>query len=143
MQGDLRGNEYRLTTVCIDRYEQRVLCGRLYHPCIKGCEPFRSAVEFLKRMEELLDGMRFPQSFLANRVFRSPAELAGERLENAPLPKGGLATFDLKVLFRQNASWQGSVAWREGQSEESFRSVLELLLMMDSAVSVSCAADET
>lgn len=34
----------------------------------------------------------------------------------------------LRVLFRQNTSWHGSVAWVEGKCEESFRSVLELLI---------------
>jgi len=143
MQGALCGNEYRLTTVCIDQYDDSVLCGRLYHPCIDGCETFHSTVEFLKRVENLLDHMKFPQSFLANRVFRTPVERTAERPETVPVPKGGLATFDLRVLFRQNASWQGSVAWREGKSEESFRSVLELQLLMDSAASASYAADGT
>ena len=143
MQGVMCGNEYRLTTVCIDRYERSVLCGRLYHPCIDGCEAFHSTVEFLKRMETLLDHMKFPQSFQANRVFRTPAGQPVERPETVPMPKGDLATFDLRVLFRQNASWQGSVAWREGRSEESFRSVLELLLLLDSAVSAGRVADET
>lgn len=41
------------------------------------------------------------------------------------------------VLFRQNASWQGSEQWIEGAREESFRSVLELALLMDGALSSS------
>ncbi|MCI9263720.1 MAG: hypothetical protein HFF06_04025 [Oscillospiraceae bacterium] len=49
---------------------------------------------------------------------------------------GELATFDIRILFRQNSSWQGSVLWQEGDREESFRSVLELVLLMDSAMDV-------
>ena len=48
---------------------------------------------------------------------------------------GEKATFFLKVLFRQNAGWQGSVTWLEGGQEQSFRSVLELLGLLDSALS--------
>lgn len=48
--------------------------------------------------------------------------------------EGKRATFALRVLFRQNASWQGSVTWLEGGQEESFRSVLELLMLMNSAL---------
>ena len=48
---------------------------------------------------------------------------------------GRRATFAVRVLFRQNATWQGSVTWMEKNQEESFRSVLELLLLMNSAVS--------
>jgi len=49
----------------------------------------------------------------------------------------------VKVLFRQNASWQGSIAWLEGKREESFRSVLELLLLIDSAVSATDQGSES
>ena len=48
--------------------------------------------------------------------------------------KGKLATFVVKVLFRQHTSWQGSITWLEEQSEQAFRSVLELILLMDSAL---------
>ena len=48
-----------------------------------------------------------------------------------------MATFAVRVLFRQNASWQGEVTWLEGKREESFRSVLELILLMDGALQES------
>ena len=40
----------------------------------------------------------------------------------------------VRVIFRQNASWQGSVSWLEGRRDESFRSVLELLMLLNSAL---------
>lgn len=57
--------------------------------------------------------------------------------------EGRCATFAVRVLFRQNASWQGSVSWLEGSREESFRSALELAFLMDSALmtKVSLPAD--
>ena len=48
---------------------------------------------------------------------------------------GKLATFALRILFRQNASWQGSVTWLEGGQEQSFRSVLELVMLFSNALS--------
>ncbi|MBR2009616.1 MAG: hypothetical protein IJ936_05780 [Peptococcaceae bacterium] len=45
-----------------------------------------------------------------------------------------LATFKVKVLFRQGASWQGKVEWVEEGMETSFRSALELVKLMDSAL---------
>ena len=48
---------------------------------------------------------------------------------------GDVATFAVRVLFRQNASWQGSVVWLEGKKEEKFRSALELFNLMGSALS--------
>ncbi len=72
------------------------------------------------------------QSFVAKRTFSVPAP--GDIPFGAKAPSGDVATFQLRILFRQNASWQGSVAWTEGRREESFRSVLELLLLMNSAM---------
>ena len=40
----------------------------------------------------------------------------------------------VRILFRQNASWQGTVLWSEGSQEERFRSALELALLLDSAL---------
>lgn len=131
------GNAYRATTVCVDDYRHRVLAGRLYNPALppEG-RRFESLVEFLLAMEELLNEMNFPQSFTAVRSFRESPERAsvpaGDRTET-----GRLATFTVSVLFRQNTSWQGSVSWLENGREESFRSVLELILLMDSALETS------
>ena len=72
MQGRLRGNEYRTTIVCVDEYEHGVIAGRLYNPGLPAGAAFRSLMEFLQRMETLLDGMQFPQAFAAVRSFGDP-----------------------------------------------------------------------
>lgn len=133
MQGKLRGNEYRTTVVCVDSYENGVPVGRFYNPYCKG-ETFQSLTQFLLKMEDLLDGMQLPQAFNAVRAFGPPPERTEEPPDEGR-QAGKRATFAVRVLFRQNASWQGSVTWLEGRREESFRSVLELILLMDSAVS--------
>ncbi len=134
MPGRVQGNEYRTTQVCVDDRQDGRFSGRLYNPYWEGGVPFSSVMEFLTRMEELLDQMQFPQSFTAKRAFAGPP---GQGPVSQPLDmrQGREATFYLKVLFRQNASWQGTVKWVEAGQEESFRSVLELLLLMDSAAS--------
>ena len=141
------GNEYRTTVVCIDSYDNRVLAGRLYNPYCPDGKEFRSLIEFMLVMERLLDEMNFPQPFDGRRTFQGADARtvrwvkSGER----SLDTGKCATFQLRVLFRQNASWQGSVRWVEGQLEESFRSVLELMLLMDGALiqSTGEAIEET
>ena len=50
--------------------------------------------------------------------------------------EGAVETFSLRILFRRNASWQGSLAW--DSREEQFRSILELLLLMDRALEETC-----
>lgn len=135
MQMKLRGNAYRATAVCVDSYADGVLCGRFYNPALSGGQEFRSMMQFLLGMEQLLDGMNFPQPFMETRSFGTfPAEENVSAAAEPEAQQGKLATFSVRVIFRQNASWQGSVLWLEGRREESFRSALELVLLMNSAL---------
>ena len=43
-------------------------------------------------------------------------------------------TFILKILDRQNSTWQGSILWVEKQNEQYFRSALEMLKLIDEAL---------
>ena len=43
-------------------------------------------------------------------------------------------TFNVSVLFRKNATWQGTLKWVEGGEEVKFRSALELIKLMDGAI---------
>ena len=43
-------------------------------------------------------------------------------------------TFIVKILERQNATWQGKITWVEEQKEQYFRSALELLKLIDGAL---------
>lgn len=122
-----------LATVCIDQYDDSVLRGRLYHHSLDGGLSFRSTIQLLMEMERILDASEHPKAYSARRVFAAPPEQTA-----APpcevVSTGERATFFLKVLFRQNAGWQGSITWVEGGQEQSFRSVLELLGLLDSAL---------
>ena len=129
-----------ITLVCIDSYENGVLLGRMYNSRYGGAESFRSTVGFLNKMEQILDIENRPQAFKAVRTF-------GPVIGSLPDPpaimlprEGKLATLELHILFRQNASWQGSIRWLEEGKEQHFRSVLELIFLIDSALSGTVAA---
>ena len=134
MQGRIYGNLYRQTVVCVDSYENGVPAGRFYNPFFPGGKTFSSLTQFLIGMEKTLDEMNFPQPFAAVRSFAAPAGPQADRWAEQERQRGEAATFALRILFRQNASWQGSITWLEGEAEQSFRSVLELILLMDSAL---------
>lgn len=127
------GEEYRTIHICVDGFQGGVLSGRLFNRSLPAGIPFHCLSQLLEEVARILDGMDYPKSFTAPRTFgpkRSP--------EPAPPPDdfqaGRLATFSLRILFRQNASWQGSVAWLEGKQEQSFRSALELIFLVNSAL---------
>jgi len=127
------GNAYRTTTVCIDSYRDGNPVGRFYNPYHKEGIPFQSMTQFLVRMEQAMDEMELPKAFTETRSFMQPAV---GHINTADLQEqtGREATFALKVLFRQNTSWQGLITWLEGRQEQSFRSVLELICLIDSAL---------
>lgn len=43
-------------------------------------------------------------------------------------------SFLVRILDTQNATWQGTVTWTEEDRTVSFRSALELIRLLDSAV---------
>lgn len=134
MQNRPRGNEYRTTVVCVDSYEKGVPAGRFYNPQLEKGETFQSLTELLRKLDRTLDEMTIPQSFAMVREFGSPATFGGDKAPDDQLQTGKKATFAVRILFRQNASWQGSISWLEARREETFRSVLELIFLMNSAL---------
>ena len=50
------------------------------------------------------------------------------------------ATFEVSVKFQQNSTWQGQILWAEKNAKQSFRSVLEMLRLMDEALSDEAAS---
>ncbi len=43
-------------------------------------------------------------------------------------------TFLVRILYRQNDSWQGEVLWAEQEEKRYFKSARELLKLMDDAL---------
>lgn len=127
------GEAYRTTMICVDTYQSGVLSGRLYNRSLASGKSFRCLTQLLEAMESTLDDMEYPKSFTAPRRF-TPRKEGEDTPANSQDPKGEWATFAVRILFRQNASWQGSVAWMEGKQEQSFRSALELIFLINSAL---------
>ncbi len=127
-------NTDRTTIVSVDSCENGVLAGRMYNPLLAEGVKFESLLQFLLKMEELLDAMDQPEPPEVKHQFTESAE---RRMDGPPGENpadGKCATFAVRVLFRQNASWQGSVTWLDEKREESFRSALELILLISSTL---------
>lgn len=126
-------NPSRVNMICVDSYDEGVLKGRFYNPG-GDAESFSSLSQFLLKMEELLDRMQMPQSYTEPRTFSAFLRPESEVQSVPPVRKGARATFELRVIFRQHTSWQGTILWKERKLEYSFRSVLELIFLIDSAL---------
>lgn len=134
-----RGEEFRTMLVCVDACTDGVLSGRFYNPFQPDGKAFQSLSQFLIQMDRTLDDMDFPRAAAQMRTFSKdppPGMTFPETVEKT----GRQATFAVRILFRQNASWQGSVKWLEGKQEQTFRSALELIFLMNSALNDQQAA---
>ena len=128
----------RVILISIDSYENKNPAGRLWHVCRADGWTFGSLTELILMVEELTDcpealtGTDAPQGFTQLDELRASKRPGVDATNPTP---GMLATFKLKLLFRQNCSWQGTLCWVEGQQERSFRSVLELTKQFNNILS--------
>nr|WP_325257857.1 hypothetical protein [uncultured Oscillibacter sp.] len=119
--------------VRITSYDYKRPCGTLTGPNWGKPVSFNSLMQLLLAMDAFMDRENLPQRAEEHRTFgaAAPPQTPEEGSEEAE----PLATFQIRVLFRQNASWQGSLVWVEKNMDAQFRSVMELVRLMDSALS--------
>lgn len=133
-------------TVCVDSYDNQNIKGSFANNYYGEQFIYNSTIELLFKMEELMNKIGSPKKYEKDRSFVYD-ETENDVDINAELPvnrfkqshgfkeynkKGKIATFYIKIRFRQNSSWQGSITWLEGGKTEDFRSVFELLKIINS-----------
>jgi len=130
-----------------------VLCIDACEPDLKGCkydiyhrnaETFQSGMEMLLKMEQLYNDLRFPFPGNNERLFVSKGneemkEKPKKVLEDDEVLEqhGDLGTFIVRVQHRQNSSWQGRLTWVEENKTVYFRSVWELMKLVNDALNHS------
>ena len=130
----MKGELNRTVMIYVDSCDNGILSGRFHIASNPEAQSFHGLRQLLLGINENLDRENFPQSFAELRKFQKPTKQATSSLLQMSQKRGSVATFSLRILFRQNASWQGSVTWIEGNQEEYFRSVLELIVLIDNAI---------
>ncbi|MCL2222546.1 MAG: hypothetical protein FWC20_09770 [Oscillospiraceae bacterium] len=51
-----------------------------------------------------------------------------------PMKTNASGTFEITVRFTQNNTWQGHIHWVEKNQKQNFRSALEMIKLMDEAL---------
>ena len=123
----------RKTTLCIDSYQDGILQGRFYGYQRSG-QSFSSLIQFLVMMEDALEEASDLQSDTIRRSFSAMLVPDASADHRDSIRTGLLATFELQILFRQHTSWQGVILWQEQNRKLCFRSALELILLINSAL---------
>ena len=128
-----------LFRICVDQMEDGRLSGRIVSQRLTAPMAFADLGDLLLKVEGVLDAQNFPQASQRIRTFVQDASeypasvLPGGAMSEAEVEasRGALTTFQLAILTRRNATWQGAVDWMEGQSPMSFSSALALLSLVD------------
>ena len=134
----MKGEMNRTIIIYVDSYNNSVPTGRFHVLSSAESVPFESLGQLLLGINEILDRENFPQPFSTLRKFNHSQKESDNSYNSVSKKKGVIATFSVRILFRQNASWQGVITWGENNLEEYFRSVLELIMLMDDALSSKC-----
>lgn len=127
---------YRTSIIAVDNYSNSDFSGKLYNMFYKQCIQIKSFQQLIKELDTLMDDIGCPMSGMEKRTFtkRSSADEKMFLTDKTQAQIGKIATFAIRVQYRNNASWQGTVKWMEGEAEEHFRSMLELFWLLDSAM---------
>ncbi|WP_373209432.1 hypothetical protein [Allofournierella massiliensis] len=132
-----------LCRVCVDAWAGGEVTGRLYHCYSRQPEPIGRISDVLDSIDRLCDRLNYPARTQQPRHF-GPEKPRPQTTQKKVEPqmtreelaknKGKMATFVVHVMYRQHSTWQGSVTWAETGEKANFRSALELIKLMDSAV---------
>jgi hypothetical protein len=125
--------------------------GHLHHVKSNQICSFSNVLEMALLIQAKLEKVGFPQSATEKRCWADENPATGRedrpdqrrekmRERKTVTPKGG-PTFFIRINYRQNASWQGSIQWLEGKTTRFFRSHLEMVMLMQEAVEKSGGAD--
>ncbi|MBR0040646.1 MAG: hypothetical protein IJP64_04640 [Oscillospiraceae bacterium] len=135
--------------LCIDGSNEGDLSGKFYHSYTERAVPFAGVGQMVLRMEMLYDYLRFPYPGTNTRTFgeekkltRLTEERKKKMSDDALLSKhGDIGTFIVRVQHRQNSSWQGRITWMEQDKTIQFRSVWEMIKLIESAVDMVSEQD--
>lgn len=140
---DFHSGAPNLCRVCVDAWAGGEVTGRLYHCYSKQPEPIGRTSDVLDSIDRLCDRLNYPARTQQPRHF-GPAKPKPQTTQKKVEPqmtrqelaeqKGKMATFVVHVMYRQHSTWQGSVTWAETGEKANFRSALELIKLMDSAM---------
>ena len=131
-----------LLSVCVNELRDGCPAGYLYNKYSQEPMEFRNVFDLMQLMEKTMDYCQYPQCATRQRMFGETEVQYREKKKVEQMVKadeimeksGELATFVIHVKYRQNSTWQGDIFWAEKQEKVNFRSALEMLKLIDSAL---------
>lgn len=137
--------------VCIEELGKGQISGRFYHGYSAEPIAFFNEGQLLFQMEHFFDDIRFPYPATGSRSFFEKKQESGEQKERIRVMSdeqllsrhGDKGTFVIRVQHRQNSSWQGYITWMEANKTVHFRSVWEMMKLIESAMDTVSTQEES
>ena len=129
--------------ICVNGFEDNQLQGILYHSYSTEGIPFENVEQMALTMEKLYNWLNFPHRTTNERTFgreekktrRTETERTKIMSDESLLSRhGDMGSFIIRVQHRQNSSWQGRITWMEQDKTVYFRSIWEMIKLIESAV---------
>ena len=146
--------------VCINQVSRLHMSGIFYHSYSLEGIPFADLEQLLFCMEQFYNELGFPYPSTNERRFQeaiagSAARPSGDssqytepekrekimKDEELLMKHGDLGSFIIRVQHRQNSSWQGRITWIEKNQTVYFRSVWEMIKLIENAIDTVGSAD--
>lgn len=109
----------REAIVTVFSYKSGIMDGYLQHPGLEEKKEFRSLSQLMLELNQLLDTQKPPNSLQLPLVYLEKEE------------KRHRKRFRIDVLFREHHTWQGKLILEDEKQEAVFRSVMELMELID------------
>ena len=132
-------------TVAILSHENSMIYGDLHSPVLKKSVQFHDLTELILMMDKIMQDFNIPPEDGKHRSFTSPNKSIHIQLNYQDLrqdnfeenldysfmfPKKSKDIFTIKVMYRQNNTWQGEITWVDKEKTKFFRSALELIVLI-------------
>lgn len=128
-----------IVCVCVDRKNGDVIEGRMYNRYSHEGKNFKGVAPIIKYMDDLFEMINYPQSAVRERSFIEDNKPLERKETIAPLldanaledKAGEMMTLLVYVRYRQKATWQGWLYYKEGDQLFEFDSELDLIKILD------------
>jgi len=128
--------------ICVDKLSGGDCSGKFYHSYSRDSVEFRSLGHLVYLMEGLFDFLDFPRRANNVRSFNDEKPVYAERKDRERVmadkelleKHGYLETFIVRVQHRQNNTWQGRITWADRDKTVTFRSIWEMVHLMENAI---------
>lgn len=130
--------------LCVDRINAAAaeLEGCFWHGYSSEPIAISHTHQLVMEMEKFFDEIHFPFPTTNMRSFTDTVSAFGRTQEKERVmsdekmlqKRGDLGTFIIRVQHRQNSSWQGRITWVEEDRTVNFRSIWEMIKLVESAL---------